>query len=173
MPAMPSVCDNPAGLLSLDQAVEQLLAGVTPITDDAVAPLQQALGRVLAGEVAAPLDLPSFTNSAMDGYALRADDALPGARLRVMGTSLAGRPFPEAVRTGECARIFTGAALPAGADAVVMQEQTARQGDAVVLTLKAPLRPGAVVGRVSVSAHVAPVLAGQPIQFLTSKPGFG
>ena len=74
-------------MLSLGQAVERLLAGVTPITGDEVVPLQQALGRVLAGEVAAPLDLPSFTNSAMDGYALRADDALPGARLRVMGAS--------------------------------------------------------------------------------------
>jgi molybdopterin molybdotransferase len=140
-----SVCDNPASALSLEQAVQRLIAGVMPIRGDEVVPLNQALGRVLALEVTAPLDLPRFTHSAMDGYALRASEALPAARLRVSGTALAGRPFGGCLGKGECVRIFTGAALPEGAEAVVMQEQTERQGDTVTLTLKAPLRAGANV----------------------------
>ncbi len=142
---MPSVCDSQPGALSLDQALERLLAGIEPVTQVERLPLDQAPGRVLAADVLSPLDLPPFTNSAMDGYAVRAGEARPGARLRVAGTSLAGRPFTGSMGASECVRIFTGACLPGDADAVVVQEDTLRQDDAVLLTIDAAIKPGANV----------------------------
>ena len=139
---MLSVCDKPGEALSLDQAVERLLGRVTPVSGTEAAPLHQALGRVLAEDVNSPLDFPPFTNAAMDGYAVRAEEALPGVRLRITGTAWAGQPCPEMLRPVECVRIFTGAALPDGADAVVVQEVCERQGDGVVLHIGAPLRAG-------------------------------
>lgn len=142
---MPSACASPTGLLSLDLAVARLLAGVEPVRDVERVPLDLAAGQVLASEVRSPLDLPPFTQSAMDGYALRAGDALPGASLRLAGAAFAGRPFPGRVGAGECVRIFTGASLPEGADTVVIQEEAEHQGDTVSLTIKNPLNPGANV----------------------------
>ena len=139
---MSSICDKPAGLLSLDQAVERLLESVQPVEQTERLSPALGLGRVLSAEVCSPLDLPCFTNSAMDGYALRASDGQPGASLRVIGSAFAGRPFPARVGGGECVRIFTGAPLPEGAEAVVVQEETERQGESVVLRVTAPLRAG-------------------------------
>ena len=92
-------------------------------------PLQSALGSVLADDVVSPIDVPFRTNSAMDGYAARAADvrgATPGApvRLTVIEEIPAGAVPTRAIGPGECARIFTGAPLPAGADSVVRQEDT-------------------------------------------------
>jgi len=137
-----SICDKPTGLLSLDQAIERLLANVQPVQGDKRIPLVQALGRVLSADVSSPLDLPCFTNSAMDGYALRAGDVHPGATLRVMGSAFAGRPFAGVVGSGECVRIFTGAPLPEGADAVMVQELTEPQGSLVILRSPGPMSPG-------------------------------
>jgi molybdopterin molybdotransferase len=82
-----------------------------------------ALGRVLAENVVADRNYPPFDRSIRDGFAVRAQDASqPGARLRIIGESRAGFPFEAAVATGECVRIFTGAPIPRGANAVVMQE---------------------------------------------------
>lgn len=139
---MSSICDKPTGLLSLDQAIERLLANVQPVQGDKRIPLVQALGRVLSADVSSPLDLPCFTNSAMDGYALRAGDVHPGATLRVMGSAFAGRPFAGVVGSGECVRIFTGAPLPEGADAVMVQELTEPQGSLVILRSPGPMSPG-------------------------------
>lgn len=144
---MSSICDNPTGLLSLEQAVERLLENVQPVQGEERLPLVQALGRILSADVSSPLDLPCFTNSAMDGYALRASEALPGATLRVMGSAFAGQPFSGVVGHGECVRIFTGAPLPEGADAVMVQEEAERQGSMVVLNPLGPLKPGANVRR--------------------------
>ena len=75
--------------------------------------LREALGRILAEPVSAAIDVPNHTNSAMDGYAVRAADlAEPGARLREVGESFAGHPFDGEVSPGECVRIMTGAVLP-------------------------------------------------------------
>ncbi len=139
---MSSICDKPAGLLSLDQAVERLLENVQPVRGEERLPLARALGRVLAADVSSPLDLPCFTQSAMDGYALRANEALPGATLQVMGSAFAGRPFLGSVGSGACVRIFTGAPLPKGADAVIVQEETECQGPSVVVKSSHPMRPG-------------------------------
>lgn len=100
-----------------------------------------ALGRILAEDVAADRNYPPFDRSIRDGYALRASDAKePGARLRLIGESRAGVPFDGTVSTGQCVRILTGAALPKGANAVIMLEQTRADGDDIILSQ--PVRPG-------------------------------
>jgi molybdopterin molybdotransferase len=115
-------------MISVDAALEQILAGVLPLPSEEVA-LGDALGRVLATDLVAQLDVPPFANSAMDGYAVRAMD-LAGAtvaqpvRLRQIGVVSAGGEFAGKVGPGETLRIFTGAPVPAGADAVLEQELT-------------------------------------------------
>lgn len=92
--------------------------------------LRAALGRVLAEDAHATANVPAHTNSAMDGYAVRAGDLAPDSgRLQVIGTAMAGAPYRGEVRPGQCVRIMTGAPLPAGADTVVMQEQVERAGE--------------------------------------------
>ena len=122
-----------AALLSVAQARARILAAVAPIKNIETLPLREALGRVLAGAIVAPIDVPSHTNSAMDGYAVRAAD-LPeeGVReFRVPGTSWAGRPWLSPIEPGQAVQIMTGAMVPEGADTVVMQEQVERDGDRV------------------------------------------
>jgi molybdopterin molybdotransferase len=117
-------------LLPVDEAVARLLSGVTSLPAEEV-PLAEAHGRVLAADVAARLTQPPFPASAMDGYAVRAADAKAGARLEVVGMSRAGERFSGALRAGEAVRIFTGAPVPAGADAILIQENAKREGDTV------------------------------------------
>jgi molybdopterin molybdotransferase len=133
-----SICDSQPGLLRLDAAIERLLSLVEPITDRERVPLRAGLGRVLASDIPSPLDLPPFTNSAMDGYAVHAKDAQPGTRLRLVGTSLAGQPYKGKVDPGDCVRIFTGACLPEGLNAVVIQEEVEQQGSEVLLNNQKP-----------------------------------
>ena len=122
--AQPDRCAEPARSLTLDDALARILAAMPPAADRVDLPLRQALGRILAADIHAPFDLPPFANSAMDGYALRHADVAgqPDAALAVVGTAFAGRPYTGTVETGQCVRIFTGAAMPAGADSVLMQE---------------------------------------------------
>jgi molybdopterin molybdotransferase len=110
------------------EAARRILAALTRQPPLRV-PLDDALGSVLAEDVISPLDLPAHTNSAMDGYAARADDvrgAAPEAprRLRVIESIPAGRFPAKTIGAGECARIFTGAPIPQGADSVIRQEDT-------------------------------------------------
>ena len=117
-------------LLTVDEARARMLAATTRLGAEDVA-LSEALGRVLAADVVASRDQPPFAASAMDGWAVRAADG-PG-RLKIVGESAAGHGFVGALGPGEAVRIFTGAAVPAGADAVVIQEDAAREGDQVVI----------------------------------------
>ncbi len=117
-------------LLSVEEARSRMLAAAASLEAEAV-PLARALGRVLATDIVAARDQPPFAASAMDGWAVRAADG-PGA-LRIIGESAAGRGFAGALGPGEAVRIFTGAAVPAGADAVVIQEDARRDGDRVVI----------------------------------------
>lgn len=115
-------------MLSLETAREQILSAIRPLPADLV-PLTQTAGRWLAADLASPLDLPPFDNSAMDGYAVSSAGLLQASAskpmpLRCRGETPAGDVPGPALRAGECWRIFTGAPLPAGADAVVMQEDT-------------------------------------------------
>jgi molybdopterin molybdotransferase len=96
-------------------------------------PLSVALGLVLATDVVSPLDLPPWANSAMDGYACRTADVREGAELRVVETVVAGRFPARALGPGESTRLFTGAPLPDGADCVIRQEDTTRDGDRVTI----------------------------------------
>jgi len=117
----------------------------TPVLGSETVALPEALGRVLAEPVRAPRDLPPADNSAMDGYAVRAED-LAGARpdapvaLRVAFEVPAGAGPTPTLRPGEAARIFTGASVPSGSDAVVRQEDVERDGDRVRFTAPAPPR---------------------------------
>jgi molybdopterin molybdotransferase len=117
-------------MLSVAQALDAILALMQPVAIQTV-PLAQAAGRVLAEPVTAPRDQPPFAASSMDGYALRAADAVPGAVLRVAGEVPAGRSFPHPLAPGEAVRLFTGAPIPEGADAVLIQEDAIAEGGIV------------------------------------------
>ena len=108
-------------LLPVDQAMARLLDGAAPLEAEQV-PISEAAWRVLAADIAALRTQPPFDASAMDGYAVRADDAVSGATLSVIGSAPAGRGFAGTVGPGQAVRIFTGAPVPAGADAVLIQE---------------------------------------------------
>ncbi len=112
--------------MSLEQARELILAAVAPQRAEPVE-LREALGRFVAEPLHSTVNLPPADNSAMDGYAVRADDLAPASAespvaLRMIGTAPAGIIFDKSVEPGTCARVFTGSVLPRGADAVVMQE---------------------------------------------------
>ena len=129
----------PTGALTVEQALAAVLADVVPIGDAENVDLLAAAGRVTAQALAAKLTQPPFDASAMDGYAVRtADVASLPARLHVVGESAAGRGFGGRVGTGEAARIFTGAPIPHGADAIVIQENTRRDGDVVTVVAGRP-----------------------------------
>jgi molybdopterin molybdotransferase len=119
-------------MISVDEARARILAAMGPVGAETVA-LGVAAGRVLAAPVLARLTQPPADVSAMDGYALRAADGVAGGRLRVIGAAPAGHPFGGVVGPGEAVRLFTGSFLPAGADTVLLQEDAAADGDAVIV----------------------------------------
>ena len=123
--------------MSVADALARVLAGVEPLSGES-APLQDAHGRVLAGDLAALRTQPPADMSAMDGYAVRAADvASVPTRLNIIGEIAAGHPFEGAVGAGQAARIFTGGVLPPGADTIVIQENTSREGDTVLVNQSA------------------------------------
>ncbi|WP_435952904.1 molybdopterin molybdotransferase MoeA [Dryocola sp. BD626] len=113
-----------AGLIPLETALEQMLSRIVPVTETQTIPLLQAAGRITANPVTSPMDVPGFDNSAMDGYAVRMADIAAGGALPVAGKAFAGQPFSGEWPAGTCVRIMTGAPVPPGAEAVVMQEET-------------------------------------------------
>jgi molybdopterin molybdotransferase len=115
-------------LLAVDDARARMLAEIAALPAETVA-LAQSIGRVLAEDVAAVRDQPPFAASAMDGWAVRGADT-PGA-LKIVGESAAGHGYEGRVGAGEAVRIFTGAAVPAGCDAIVIQENAERDGETV------------------------------------------
>ena len=122
-------------LLPVEEARARMLAEIRPLPAETVT-IAEATGRVLAEDVTAVRDQPPFAASAMDGWAVRSADA-PG-RLRIVGESAAGHGFGGTVQAGEAVRIFTGAAVPAGCDAVVIQEDAERDGETVTVPAVAP-----------------------------------
>ena len=123
------------GLLSVDEALAQLLAGARPVSGIEEVPALEATGRILARAQRSAMDVPPMDNSAMDGYAIRVSDLERTDRLRVAQKIMAGS-VGQPLAPGTAARIFTGAPIPPGADAVVMQELTAAENDAVVIKKK-------------------------------------
>lgn len=126
-------------MISFDKAVAIVRSAAQPLGTEVVA-LDRAAGRVIAADVIAAIDSPRADVSAMDGYAVRDVDlsSLP-ARLRISGESFPGQ-LPPAISPGECARIFTGAPVPAGADRVLIQEIARREGEWVVFEQPGPAR---------------------------------
>ncbi len=119
-------------MISLDEALALTTGAVAPLSQERIA-LTDAAGRVLAEPVVATHESPRANVSMMDGYAVRNDDARVGAVLDVIGTSAAGSSFAGPVGAGQVVRIFTGAAVPEGADRVVIQENVARDGDRMTI----------------------------------------
>ena len=144
-------------MISVDEGRARILAQIVRPTEPEVVTLTHALGRVLARDLQAPFDVPPADNSAVDGYAVRAEDLVPGdrARLRVVHDLPAGSVYDGQLSAGEALRIMTGAPMPTGADTVVPQELAERENDTVLLEVVTPganvrargedVRAGAVV----------------------------
>jgi molybdopterin molybdotransferase len=133
-------------MMSVDEAVALIAARVTAVQDVETVDLRHADGRVLAAGISAPLPLPPFTNSAVDGYAVRSCD-LSGdteQRFPVAGRIQAGAPAQESIKPGHAVRVFTGAPMPEGADTVFMQEDV-RLDEAGRVVLPTGLKAGANV----------------------------
>ncbi len=125
-------------MISVAEARQRILAAIAPVGSEQVS-LAHAAGRTLAADAVARLTQPPNAVSAMDGYAVRASDvAKVPATLKVIGTAPAGRPFAGSVGAGEAVRIFTGAPVPDGADAIVIQEDTEAKDGAVLIKESAP-----------------------------------
>jgi len=127
------------GLLSVDAALEQMLANARPVGEVEEVPALEATNRVLARSQRSTMDVPPMDNSAMDGYAIRLSDLATGNSLVVKQRIMAGS-VGKPLEPGTAARIFTGAPIPPGADAVVMQEHCETQGEQV--SLKRKPKPG-------------------------------
>jgi molybdopterin molybdotransferase len=137
--------------ISFEEARRRLDAAATPIARTERVPLAQAGWRVAAEDVISPIDVPPFSRSAMDGYAVIASDTAPASHdapvtLRIVEQIYTGRAPAHAIAPGHCAEIATGAPLPSGADAVVMVEETARSGDSAV-AIHASATAGQNIGR--------------------------
>ena len=152
----PGIMEPMPDLLTIDEARALVLGAVTALAAEDI-PVSAALGRVLAEDITAAHDVPSFANSAMDGFAVRSGPA--GRELRIVGESRAGTPAEVPVGDGEAVRISTGAAVPDGADAILPVEDAEDRGDSVVPAIDLPaghhvrspgedLRDGQVVLRV-------------------------
>ena len=131
-------------MISEEEARNRILEAVS-LTAERTVPLSGALGCFSARSVVAGLSLPAFDNSAMDGYAIVASSSKKGARLQVIGEQPAGVDRQLRVSPGEAVRIFTGAPIPIGADAVVMQEDATREGDEIVVHVD--VHPGEFIRR--------------------------
>lgn len=138
------------------EALALVLDGLEPLAPERVH-LSAGVGRVLAADARAVIDLPPFDRTAMDGYAVRAADVAPGAELRLLGDLAAGGPEGITVEAGGAARISTGAAIPPGADAVLKVEDTEARGDVVVAT--AGVAPGQHIRRRAEDVSAGDVLA--------------
>ncbi|CCU73527.1 molybdopterin molybdotransferase MoeA [Thalassolituus oleivorans] len=138
-------CNKP-GLTPIEDALQYLLETISVLTETEAIPLSEAHGRVLAADVISPINVPPHDNSAMDGYALHhlSDVTQP---VEIVATVLAGHPYIEALAQGKTVRIMTGAPIPQGASAVVMQEDAQRTGDSVVFAAGVALNEGMNIRR--------------------------
>lgn len=124
-------CCSENSLLSIDQALQRMSAAIHPVRESENIKLTEAVDKILSEDIVSGRDVPLRNNSAMDGYALCSSDKGP---LRVLGKALAGRPFDGHLVPGTCVKITTGATIPSGADAVVMQENVKLEGNSLYLT---------------------------------------
>ncbi|KAB7615683.1 molybdopterin molybdotransferase MoeA [Amylibacter sp. SFDW26] len=120
-------------MITVEEALTKVLDLFSPL-DVEIVPIAEAGGRVLAQDVAATHNQPPFASSAMDGYAVMADDIQKGATLNVIGESAAGSRFDGDIKSGEAVRIFTGAPVPPSADKILIQEDCTRDGDTITVS---------------------------------------
>ncbi len=137
--------------MTVEEAQKRILSHTVPIMPPESVGLLEAWGRVLAENIVSPDDIPGFTNSSMDGFAVLANDLSQASSanpvtLRIKGTIAAGHPSPHSLTHGEAYKIMTGAPLPEGADAVIQSEWTQITGENLVLALS-PVHPGQNVRR--------------------------
>jgi len=136
-------CDDPFdSLMPVDEARKLMHQALRPLNQFDEIELGEATGRILADDVVSPINVPSFTNSAMDGYAINAG-SIPSSgvgKLKVTGTAWAGKHFSGSVDAGEAVRIFTGGLMPEGTDTVVIQEHVSVEGESVIID--ASVEPG-------------------------------
>lgn len=116
-------CCDTSGLLPLESGLAKLLNSVAALNRTETVPLSELDQRVLAQSIHCPIQVPPADNSAMDGYALKAEDGVFDKQLKLVGQSLAGHCYQGELKQGECVRIMTGAVIPTAATAVIMQEQ--------------------------------------------------
>lgn len=119
-------------MISVAEALARIFSIATPLETEII-PLAEAAGRVLSKDVSAKLTQPPFASSAMDGYAVISAEAQSNMQLRVIGESAAGCRYVGTLKSGEAVRIFTGAPVPEGADCIVIQEDTIRDGDIITI----------------------------------------
>lgn len=119
-------------MISVSEALSRIFE-ISRHLETEVIPLSHAAGRILSEDVSAKLTQPPFASSAMDGYAVINAEAQPGMQLRVTGESAAGSRFDGSLNSGEAIRIFTGAPVPEGADGILIQEDTKRDGDIITI----------------------------------------
>ncbi|MCB5207873.1 molybdopterin molybdotransferase MoeA [Methylovorus mays] len=117
--------------MSVEKARDYIKRYLSPVSETETLPVRESLGRILAASIISPANVPNHDNSAMDGYAVRTADSQENGetRLKIVGTAYAGQPWAGSLEAGECVRIMTGAVIPAGADAVIMQERVVQEGD--------------------------------------------
>ncbi len=123
-------------LLPVDQAIKRIEELLTPLNDDTEClPIRDCLQRVLGTSIQSPINVPTHTNSAMDGYAVKGSDIphMGEQILKVIGVAYAGRPFDKTLNSGEAVRIMTGAAMPEASDTVIIQEDVGVDGDHVII----------------------------------------
>ena len=129
--------DYDPNAMSVSQARQFITQFLQPATETETLPIMQSLGRVLAGDIISPSNVPNHNNSAMDGYAFKHSTGIKVAK--IIGTAFAGKAFAGVVNASECVKIMTGAVIPKGADTVVMQERIAIKSDCITL-LEVPIR---------------------------------
>lgn len=132
------------GLLPVNEALEKIFQEINPTEDIETVEVMTAFGRTLGEEIVSPINVPSYNNSAMDGYAIQGAD-LPDngtVTLEVIGSSFAGTPFDGVMQRGQSVRIMTGAKIPDGADTVIMQEKATREDEQVTFSSEDNHTPG-------------------------------
>lgn len=127
-------------LVSAEDALDLILSRVKPVMTTEDVAIADADGRVVAEDVKSNINVPAFDRAGMDGYAVIAEDLAEPAMLRTIGQAFAGKPFTKGIKRGECVQIATGAPIPKGANAVVMQESATVVGNAV--SFRIPVKKG-------------------------------
>lgn len=143
-------CCSAPGLTPVDQALDQLLSALSldRLEHNVLScQIEQALGQVLAQDVQSQFNIPALDNSAMDGYALKSEDAQKGNSLTMVAKVFAGHPIDQTIQAGECARIMTGAPVPAGCDTVIMQENVSASQDGEQIVINQAAKAGENIRR--------------------------